>query len=377
MKYWHLLIAAFIVAPPYLVLQAQQVPTNAPAPVKVAAPPLGVPPSIHGTEDLRSLVLDKSSMHAAAPLAGETDNYPEFTRELLQVQWRAGDPIDLYVIKPRGTKNPPVVIYVYSYPSETDRFRDNEYCKRLTASGYAAVGFVSALTGQRYHDRPMREWFVSKLPEALAMSVHDVQMVLQYLSERGDVDMARVGIFGSGSGATIAILAATIEPQIRAVDALQPWGDWPDWLAKSTLIPETERAAYLRPEFLASVAPFDPVRWVGRVQAKSLRLQLVLDDPVTPLAAVQHIKTAAPPSAQVLEYPSKRDQYQVLGGGRAFDWIKDRLRVPNSPSESTQAINQEPKAQNERPQEWVGNACQQKYRAEGWEWLFCCCCQHR
>lgn len=307
-------------------------------------PPL--PPSIYGEENLHTLSLSDSRLHAATPLPGEKDTYPEFTRELLEVQWRDGDPIDLWLIKPRGVVKPPVVLYLYSYPSETDRFRDNEYCKRITSNGYAAVGFVSALTGHRYHDRPMREWFISEMPEALIKSVHDVQMIVRYLSDRGDTDVAHLGMFGSGSGATIAILSAAVEPHIRAVEALQPWGDWPTWLAKSSLIPEAERPTYLKPEFLSTVAPLDPVQWVGRVQTKALQIQFVMDDTVTPVAAIQHMKVAMTSSAQVLEYPTRRQQYQLLGGGRAFDWIKEQLRAPDV--ESARADDHEHKAQTER-----------------------------
>jgi len=235
-------------------LPTQEKPSDSPHPPVRQGQSNTAPPSVYGQESLSSLSLSDSKLRAAAPVLGEKDEYPEFTRELLQVQWRSNDAIDLYVIKPHGIAKPPVVLYLYSYPSETDRYRDNDYCKRVTSNGYAAVGFVSALTGQRYHDRPMREWFVSELPESLTESVHDVQMILRYLSERGDFDMGRFGIFGNGSGATIAILVAAVDPQVRAVDAIQPWGGWPTWLAKSSLIPETERATYLKPEFLASVA---------------------------------------------------------------------------------------------------------------------------
>jgi dienelactone hydrolase len=317
-------------------LPAQQKPSNSPA---SPAPKIDLskPPPIYGEEDLGSLSLSASNLHPADPMVGEKDDYPEFTRELLQVQWRFWDPIDLYVIKPRVAGKVPAILYLYSYPSETDRFKDNQYCKRVTAGGYAAIGFVSALTGHRYHDRPMREWFVSQLPESLTESVHDVQMILRYLAERGDIDMAHVGIFGQGSGATIAILAASVEPQIRAVDALQPWGDWPTWLAKSSLIPETERATYLTPKFLAGVAALDPVQLLGRVQTKNVRLQFVQDDLITPPAVVQHIKAAAPSSDQVVEYDTKRQQYTMLGGGRAFDWIKQQVRPPAPHSENARA----------------------------------------
>src|SRR5208282_3326978 len=52
-----------------------------------------------------------------------------YTHELTRVQWRPADPIDLYIIKPVGVKNPPVILYLYSYPFETDRFLNHDFCK--------------------------------------------------------------------------------------------------------------------------------------------------------------------------------------------------------------------------------------------------------
>jgi hypothetical protein len=52
-------------------------------------------------EDWSLLSLANSKLHASTPLLGEKDSYPDFSRELLQVQWRTGDPIDLYVILPK------------------------------------------------------------------------------------------------------------------------------------------------------------------------------------------------------------------------------------------------------------------------------------
>jgi cephalosporin-C deacetylase-like acetyl esterase len=216
----------------------------------------------HGSvpaEDWSSLSLADSHLQAEEPVVGERDDFPQFTRELMQVKWRQGDPIDLYVIRPKGVAKPPVVLYLYGYPAETDRFRDNDYCVRVTANGFAAIGFVSALTGHRYHGRPMKEWFVSELQESLGSSVHDVQMILNFLSTRDDLDLSKVGMFGEGSGGTIAVLAAAADPRIKAIDLLDPWGDWPDWVRDSNIIPENERANYLQPEFLQKVAGLDQI----------------------------------------------------------------------------------------------------------------------
>jgi cephalosporin-C deacetylase-like acetyl esterase len=257
-------------------------------------------------------------------MIGQRDEYPTFTRELIQLTWREGDPIYVFLVLPKNHPKPPVILYLYGYPSDTDRFMNEDYCALLAKDGVAAAGFLSALTGHRYHDRPMKEWFVSELQEALGTSVHDVQMVLNYLATRNDVDVSRAGMFGDGSGAAIGILAAAVEPRIKALDVTDPWGDWPDWLAKSTIVPEEERPAYLKPEFLKRVAPLDPVEWFGKVKVP-VRLQYLYQPGETPLAARERIKAAAPLQAKILPQKDALAQFQA-DKLKYFDWIKDQLR---------------------------------------------------
>jgi len=249
-----------------------------------------------------------------------------FTRELVRVEWRIGDPIDLWVIRPDGVEKPPVIIYLYSYPSETDRFRDEGYGQRVTSGGYAAVGFVSALTGQRYHGVPMKEWFVSDLSQVLVESAHDVQMILNYLSTRGDMDMDRVGVYGQGSGGTIAVLAAAADSRIKAVNLLDPWGDWPDWMAQSIRVPNGERPRYIRRQFLQQVAPFDSVRWLPKLKGPMIRVEDVASDGITPKICQKRIERAARrASGQIVHYKNVEELLVASTNGRSFQWLKDRL----------------------------------------------------
>jgi X-Pro dipeptidyl-peptidase (S15 family) len=287
-------------------------------------------------EDWSSLSLANSDLIPERPLLGEKDENPQFTRELLQVKWRQGDPIDLYVIRPKGVAQPPAVLYLYSYPSETEIFRNDQYCATVTRNGFAAIGFVSALTGHRYTNRPMKQWFVSELQEALGSSVHDVHMILNYLATRDDLDMSRVGMFGVGSGATIAILAAVADPRIKTIDLIDPWGDWPDWMAKSSLIPERERPNYLKPEFLKKVAPLDPLDWLPRLKSQQVRLQQVLDDSVTPRSVQERIKAAASGVAQVTTFGTTRQFSSAESGDKLLRWLKGQLRAPSTLLPATQ-----------------------------------------
>jgi hypothetical protein len=260
-------------------------------------------------------------------IVGEVDELPGFTRELLRVQWRNGDPIDLYIVRPAGVAKPPVIVYLYGYPGEAVRFLNNSLCKTVTKNGFAAIGFSSMLTGQRYHDVPMNEWFVSDLPRSLVGTTHDVQMVLNYLTDRGDFDLSRVGIFGEGSGGTIALLAASVDPRIKAVDVLNPWGDWRSWLAASALVPDAERADYLKPAFLNSAAPFDPVNVLPRRISVPLRLQQNLwDDTKIPAIAMQHITAALPADATLAQYKNEQEYFDKVGNsGKMLDWMYSKL----------------------------------------------------
>jgi hypothetical protein len=271
------------------------------------------------------------------PLVAE---FPEFTREFVQVTWRPWDIIDLYVVKPKGVKNPPVILYLYSFPSETDRFRGDEFARAATKNGFAAVGFVSALTGSRFHDRPMRTWFVSELQEALATSVHDVQLILNYLGTRRDLDMTRVGIFGDGSGASIAIMAATVDPRIKALDLFDPWGDWPDWIGNTKFIQiEDERTSYMKSEFLKKIENLDPVKYLPQLETQRVRVEFLDTDWITPKLARARLEAAVPSNAKIVHYANSKDFFKSEGqNGEMFDWLKEQL-VPGLATQSTKAGN--------------------------------------
>jgi hypothetical protein len=261
----------------------------------------------------------------ATPLLKSAQN--GFTRELVEVQWRDLDPIDLWVIKPAGVKNPPVILYLYSYNATNARYKNDQFCQFVTRNGFAAVGFVDALSGQRFHDRAMRDSFVNQLQEALATTTHDVQMILNYLAKRGDLDMTRLGMWGDGSGASIAIMAAAVDSRIKVLDLLDPWGDWPEWLAKSSLVPETERANLLHPAFLKSVENLDPIKYLPQLKTQQLRLQQIRQGvTVTPDVVREKMETAARSNVTVVHYEDKKAFFtEVASKGTGFDWIKGRL----------------------------------------------------
>ena len=300
-------------------------------------------------EDWSSLSIGSLRLGPAYANVTEHDVGPHFTRDVVRVQWRPGDPIELIVYTPHGVAKAPAVLYLYSYPSDIDRFYNPAWAERATANGFAAIGFVSALTGQRYANRPMKEWFVSELQESLGTSVHDVQMILNYLDSRGDIDMNRIGMFGQGSGGAIAVLAAEADTRIKALDLLDPWGDWPDWLKNSAQIPDEERSGYLKPEFLAKVAGLDPVVYLPKLSVRSLRIQQILSDPATPKAAMDRIAAASPSPADVSRFADATAHFDAMHSTGVSGWLKRELSLPSTSSDSIN-LDLQPGSRSVNPQ---------------------------
>jgi hypothetical protein len=279
-------------------------------------------------EDWSSLQIGVSKLEPLPPIVGEFVEQDKFTRVTVRVQWRPGDPIDLWILLPAGVKKPPVVLYLYGPGTGNEnRFRDPHWSDRVTQGGVAAVGFEMALTGGRFRYRPMKQTMLTELQEAIGSTVHDVKFILDYLDKSGQFDMNRVGMFGDAVGGTVAILAAAADPRIKAVDTLEPWGDWPDFLAKSPVIADADRANFVKPEFLKKVAPLDPMKWLPELKIP-VRIQQIKETPIVPLECKEAISAGAPKQAEVMRYAAVTDITKRESGGRLFDWVKNKLQEP-------------------------------------------------
>jgi hypothetical protein len=139
-------------------------------------------------------------------------------------------------------------------------------------------------------------------------------------------------MLGQGSGGTIAILASAADPRIKTLDLLTPWGDWPTWLTKSAFIPEDERAKYVTPEFLARVAGLDPVQWLPKVKARSVRLQNVRREGGVPDVIQEHLEAAAPDIAEINQFGDGRALVPAAAGGKLLEWIKAQLQPDAKPA---------------------------------------------
>lgn len=286
-----------------------------------------------GKADPSLLTREYTTVKYARPILGEKVVMPKnsFIREWYRAEWRTGDPFYFYVIRPKNVEKPPVILYLVSFPDDTELFTNNEWCDLVVRGGYATVGFVGAVTGHRTRYRLLKEWFVSEMPEALTSTTHDVQLLLDYLSSRSDLDMDHVGMYGAGSGGAIAILASVVDSRIKVLELLAPWGDWNTWLGESIVVPDDERAKYLKPEFVGNVAPLDPVDWLPKVQAKSLRIEDIRGNKAMPDKAQEKLEAAAPDFAVIDQWGNGHAFLKAQGLPSVLEWAKSQLAANAKP----------------------------------------------
>jgi hypothetical protein len=142
-------------------------------------------------------------------------------------------------------------------------------------------------------------------------------------------------MFAQGSGASIAILASAVDPRIKVLEALDPWGVWPTWMATSPFVPEDERAEYVKPEFLKKAAALDPVNWLPKIQAKKLRLDNQLFETNTPTAVKEKLRAAVPAGTSVVLYKTPGEFKAAFQNGKNLQWIQHELQLLSEPAAAT------------------------------------------
>ena len=102
-------------------------------------------------------------------------------------------------------------------------------------------------------------------------------------------------------------------------------------MEKSEVIPDDERPAYLKPEFLKEIAAYDPVKLLPTLKTARIRINQVDDNESTPVEAQKKIESALPATAEHRRFGSNTAFFsEVASGGRMFDWLKLQIKVPDA-----------------------------------------------
>ena len=130
--------------------------------------------------------------------------------------------------KPAGAARPPVVVMCMGLDSTKEEMDNNETV--FLARGMATLAFDGPGQGEGEYDFAIRGDYEAP-----------VKAVVDYVGSRGDLDPARVGIWGVSLGGYYAPRAAAFEKRIKACIALSGPFEWVEYFDK---LPELTRHTF-------------------------------------------------------------------------------------------------------------------------------------
>jgi 2,6-dihydroxypseudooxynicotine hydrolase len=170
--------------------------------------------------------------------------------ERVEIPWD-GITLKANLRMPDGARRPPVVVMAMGLDSAKEEMDTNE--RVFLDRGMATLAFDGPGQGEGEYDRPI-------CPEY----ERPVAAVIDWLEGRGDVDAARLGIWGVSLGGYYAPRAAAFDDRIRACISLT--GPF-DWEAIFDRIPPITRAAFTARSFSK-----------GETQAREFSKRMTLRD---------------------------------------------------------------------------------------------------
>ena len=162
-----------------------------------------------------------------------------------------------------------------------------------------------------------------------------LRMCLDVLTERPDVDPARLGIVGHDFGGMVALVAGAEDTRTAALVVVAATPRWADWFLPFWPIAE-DRLDYLR-----ALRPLDPVERIGHVAGAPILLQFAERDYYIAMMSGRELQRAAPEGTELLVYDTGHDMRlaQIRTDRRRFLGTALRITEPDA-ARSTSADDQ-------------------------------------
>jgi dienelactone hydrolase len=190
----------------------------------------------------------------------------------------------------------------------------NEVHHAALAAGYAVMGLDAATHGERSREidfqdvnpfedpqaPPRRNYFT--YAEISVQTVKDYRRALDYLAERKDVDMARIGLLGYSMGGMDSFYLLSVEPRIKTAIACVP------------------------PLFSPGHGPAAPIDYTWGVRGKALLMLMGRKDDLYEQDKVEasYHQYIEGPATKLIWYDAGHD-LKSLYVSDAMQWLKEHL----------------------------------------------------
>ncbi len=199
----------------------------------------------------------------------------------------SGERAEAIVVTPAKPGRYPGVLFVHWYGEPFQTSNRTQFVP--DALRLAQQGIVSVLVDAMWSEPT---WFSKRKPaddfSTSVAQVKELRRSLDLLTSLAAVDPERVAYVGHDFGAMYGTVVAAVDPRPKAFVFIAGTTAFADWfLLGRKLDAEAQKAVR------AELAPLDPVRHIGKINAGSVLLQFAKKDEYVPQAAADALVDAA------------------------------------------------------------------------------------
>ena len=225
---------------------------------------------------------------------------------------------DAYLVRPDGAGPAAGILFFHWVEYGSPTSNRTEFLEE--AKDFARRDVVSLLVDGRF---PWKE-SPSSLEHDVAAVEADADMLrqgLHLLRSQAGVDPARIAMVGHDFGAMYSSIVFGADPAPVGLVMMAPTARWADWFLRYWQIDDPET------DYLAAMAPLDPVAWLPRGAERPILLQFADHDQYVSEAVAAEIASAVGSTAEVRNYDAGHELSEEARAERA-EWLADLLELP-------------------------------------------------
>jgi len=154
--------------------------------------------------------------------------------------------------------------------------------------------------------------------------VRDLRRALDVLAAQPGIDRTRLAYVGHDFGAMYGTLAVVADPRVTHFVFMAGTASFSDWFLYGPKLEGKERE-----QFIAELAPLDPVKWVPRLRGPVL-MQFADNDEHVSTARREQLAAAAPKGTDVRVYKAGHELSDEATRDR-LAWLRQNLALKQTP----------------------------------------------